>query len=101
MPSNEKEWPGPRLRGGSWRWQGLAAVQVSVVMWRWMRSKAPELDLEGIYEELDKPQGRILGGGVPECKHSERKASPGLVQGREFTVKESRGVCQGWVDGER
>ena len=38
----------------------------SVVMWRWMRLKAPELDLEGIYEELDKPQGRILGGGVPE-----------------------------------
>ena len=55
----------------------------------------------GIYEDLDKPQGRILQGGVPECKHSERKASPGVVQGREFTVKEGRGVCQGWVDGER
>lgn len=74
----------------------MAAVQVSVVMWRWMRLKAPELDLEGIYEELDKPQGRILGGGVPECKHSERKVSLGVVQGREFTVTEGRGVCQGW-----
>ena len=94
VPSNEKEWPGPRLRGGSWRWQGLAAVQVSVVMWRWMRSKAPELDLEGIYEELDKPQGRILGGGVPEWTQWEKSVPRGCSrQG----VHSDRG--QGCVSG--
>lgn len=74
MASREEQQPGQQLRGGrghgpsgSWRWQGLAAVQVSAGPWRWMRLEKPELNLEGqvdIYEELDQPQEKIPGRRV-------------------------------------
>lgn len=44
-PSKQEEPPEQRLRGGGWRWQGLAAVRASTGTWWRMRSE--ELELEG------------------------------------------------------
>lgn len=65
---------------GSWRWQGLAAVQASVGTQRWIPLGKPEPNLEGrvgMYEEIDNPQEKIPWGEV--TVHRYREGEEGVL----------------------